>query len=147
MNADDSQNQNDQTIENAAETATNRREFFKKVLFYTSAGAAIQIFAKNQLLAADAPLKPVAADPACQKVAAGLGYVEDLAKALKAHKIQKKDMPGAGGAVTKAADQRCENCALFNMLKKTPAVPSCALIQNCAVNPKGSCNSFAPKPA
>ncbi|CAM6032080.1 unnamed protein product, partial [Sphagnum compactum] len=68
-------------------------------MFYTSAGAAIQVLANSRLFAADATaLKPAATDPACKALikASDLHYVDNLDAGLKAKKIEKKPMPAGG---------------------------------------------------
>lgn len=132
---------------------TARREFFKKVLFYTSAGVVAQAFARTISWAADElkvidMTKTKRKDPANEesvKTAVALGYVSDLSAAIKAKKVTKTDRPGAAGKVVKAADQTCENCMFFNYKKETPAKATCQLLQKVLVDAKGSCNSWSPK--
>ncbi len=137
----------------AVTTNNERREFFKKVLFYTSAGVVVQAFARSISWAADElkvidMTKQKRKDPANEemvKIASGLSYVSDLSAALKAKKITKTDRQAAAGKIVKAADQVCENCQFFNFKKETPAKATCMLLQKVLVDQKGSCNSWAPK--
>ncbi len=136
------------------ETQTsNRREFFKKVLFFTSAGIAVQAFAKSIAWAAEMAVidmtgkkRKDADNTESVNVAKSLGYVPNLAAALKAKKIDKTDKPGTtAGKIWKPTEQVCENCQFFNFKKETPAKPTCMLLQKVYVETKGSCNSWAPK--
>ncbi|OFZ11897.1 MAG: hypothetical protein A2Z20_03090 [Bdellovibrionales bacterium RBG_16_40_8] len=131
---------------------TGRRDFFKKIFFYTSAGVLVHAFARTRAFAAELSLIDMTekkrTDPAnkqCVAGAKGIGYVEDLDKALKDKKINLTDKPGAAGKIWKVAEQTCENCGLYNFKKETPPKDTCALIPACLVHKKGSCNSWNPK--
>ena len=116
---------------------SNRREFFKKVFIYTSAGAMVQVLARN---VAQADLLPIDMtgkkrkdedNKACVVTATSIGYVDSLDKALKDKKITRQ--PG----------ETCEKCMFYDFQKN--GKPTCQLIQKCLVNPKGSCNSWVKK--
>ncbi len=117
----------------------SRRDFFKKAFLFAGAGAIVQLFGKTNAFAA---LKPVLKDPECKGTAGGLGYVDNLALALKNKKIQKS-LRKEPTKTWKPLDQKCSNCMFFgqNMGKHDN---SCQLIPGCAVNPRGSCNSWTP---
>ncbi len=123
---------------------TNRRDFFKQAFAIVGAGAIVQLFTKSNAWAA---LKPVMKDAQCKAQAAGLGYVDDLALALKQNKIQKSPIP-AGAKTWKPLDQKCANCMFYGK-NQTPSKNdnSCQILPGCAVNPKGSCNSWTGKQA
>ncbi len=135
------------------QTISARREFFKKIIFYTSAGVVVQALARSVTWAAEElglidmtkAKRKDAANEESVKIAAGIGYVSNLDAALKAKKATKADKPGAAGKVWKAGEQTCDNCALFNMTKATPVKATCALLPKVLVDAKGSCNSWAPK--
>lgn len=139
--------------ENNAPVESPRREFFKKVLFYTSAGVVVQALAKSVTWAAEElalidmtkTKRKDAANEESVKSAISNGYVANLDAAIKAKKVTKADKPGAAGKVWKADEQTCENCALFNMAKATPPKATCALFPKVLVDAKGSCNSWSPK--
>ena len=125
----------------------HRRDFFKKMLLFTGAGVLAQTLGRTHAFAAD--LLPIdmsgkkrtdADNKACVGVATGLGYTDNLDSSLKAKKIVKADKPGF-----KANEQICSKCMFYNYKKETPEKPTCQLIAQCLVNPKGSCNSWAPK--
>jgi High potential iron-sulfur protein len=139
---------------NQLQKESSRREFFKKVFFYTSAGALIQIFAKNLSFAAASALSLIdmtgkvrtdADNKECVGVAKGIGYVEDVSKALAAKTTTKADRTGSGGKVFKPADQTCDTCMFYNYKKATPPEATCQLLPKCLVHAKGSCNSWSPK--
>jgi hypothetical protein len=135
---------------------TTRRNFFKQVFFYTSAGALTHLLMNSEAFAAGPMLIDMTGlkrkDPenkACVTTAKGIGYVEDLAKAIKDPAAAKKMSPNF--AVTtdkpghKAATQLCDTCMFYNFKKETPAKPTCMLLPACFVHAKGSCNSWAKK--
>lgn len=134
-------------------SANNRRDFFKKLFFFTSAGAIVHLMSKSfSAYAAEATLidmsgkkRTDADNKACVATANGIGYVEDLDKALKAKKITKADKPGANNKIWKPNEQTCKNCSFYNYKKETPEKPTCMLIPQCLVHEKGSCNSWNPK--
>ena len=111
---------------------TNRRDFFKQAFAVVGAGAIVQLFTKSNAWAA---LKPVMKDAQCKAQAAGLGYVDSLALALKQKKIQKSPV-----ANWKPLDQKCVNCMFYGKSDN-----SCQILPGCAVNPNGSCNSWTGK--
>ena len=133
-------------------TSSNRREFFKKIFFYTSAGMLVHALVRAKAFAGELKLIDMSGkkrtdsdNKQCVATAKGINYVEDLNKALKEKKITKKDMPGVGGKTWKAADQTCINCGLYNFKKENPPKATCALIPACLIHEKGSCNSWNPK--
>lgn len=73
------------------------------------------------------------------KTAAGLGYVDSLAAALKAGKIKKVDQ----GAI-KAASQTCAACQFYKEVEKGKA-GTCTLIPKVLVHADGSCNTWVKK--
>jgi hypothetical protein len=131
----------------------SRREFFKKVFFYTSAGALVHVLAKSYSAEAAEPklidmtekMRKDSDNKTCIGIATGLGYVEDLDKALKDKKIVKADKPGANNKVWKPTEQTCENCMFYNFKKESPAKSTCQLIPSCLIHKKGSCNTWTPK--
>jgi hypothetical protein len=72
------------------------------------------------------------------KTAKGLGYVEDLKKALKDKKVTKVDQPGF-----KADQQTCEKCQFYKEVKKGEG--TCTLIPKVLVHGPGSCNTWVKK--
>ena len=142
-----------ETSKEMTQASTPRREFFKKVLFYTSAGVVVQALAKSVSWAAGElavidmtkTKRKDADNEESVKIATSLGYVANLDEALKAKKIAKTDRPGAAGKVIKANEQVCETCMFYNYKKETPAKATCQLLSKVLVAPKGSCNSWSPK--
>lgn len=131
--------------------ANNRREFFKKVFFYTSAGAIVHVLARgHRAQAAELKLIDMTGkkrtdedNKKCVGVAGGLNYVDDLGKALKDKKITKEDKPGANNKIWKTTEQNCSTCAFYTVEGK--GTGKCTLIPGCLVAEKGSCNTWAPK--
>lgn len=130
--------------------SNNRREFFKKAFFYTSAGVLVQTFARYAHSAA-AELKLIditgkkrtdADNKESLGMAQGLGYVEDLKKALAEKKTTKTDRT-AGAKTWKAAEQTCDTCMFYDYKKE--GKPTCQLLPKVLVHAKGSCNSWQPK--
>jgi High potential iron-sulfur protein len=139
-------------VDSTVTAPSNRREFFKKVLFYTSAGVVVQALAKSIAWAGDLAVidmtgkkRKDADNTESVNIAKSLGYVPNLEAGLKAGKIKKEDKPGtAAGKVWKAAEQKCSNCQFYNYKKETPAKATCMLMQKVLVDSNGSCNSWAP---
>ncbi|MCB0351015.1 MAG: high-potential iron-sulfur protein [Bdellovibrionales bacterium] len=135
---------------------TTRRNFFKQVFFYTSAGALTHLLVNSEAFAAEPMLidmtglkRKDAANKGCVTTAKSIGYVEDLAAAIKdpaaAKKASPSYMPHTDKAGHKAATQTCDTCMFYNYKKATPAQPTCMLIPACLVHAKGTCNSWAAK--
>ena len=117
----------------------SRRDFFRNLFLIAGAGAFVQLLKSSKAFAA---LNPVTS-PECKSPATALGYVNNLAVALKNHKITKTAKT-ANGKTWTPLEQHCGNCMFFgkNQGKK---VPSCELLPGCAVSPSGSCNDWQPK--
>lgn len=137
-------------------TPNNRRNFFKQVFFYTSAGALTHLFINSDAFAAEPLLIDITGkkrtDPdnvASVATAKSIGYVEDLEKAIKDPAGTKKAMPNFTAKTDKpgfkAAQQTCDTCMFYNYKKETPAKPTCTLLPKCLVHAKGSCNSWTAK--
>ncbi len=135
---------------------SNRRQFFKQVFVYTSAGALTHLLVNSEAFAAEPMLIDItgkkrtdADNKACVSTAKSIGYVEDLDAAIKNPAAAKKDSPSYMAKTDKpghkAATQTCDSCIFFNYKKETPVKPTCTLLPKCLVHAKGSCNSWAPK--
>lgn len=130
--------------ENSVPTKVNdesngRRDFFKKIFMLAGASVAVQLLARSKAFAALKSYK----DPQCKGPAASIGYVNNLAVALKQKKIHKTAMT-VGGKTWKPLEQHCANCMFFGK-NQGKTVPSCQLMPGCAVSPGGSCNSWTAK--
>ncbi len=131
---------NESNVDSNNVAPADRRDFFKKMLALAGAGAFFQLFANSKAFAA---LKP-ATSPSCKAPAAALGYVNNLAVALKNHKIAKTAKTVNGKTWT-PLEQHCANCMFFGK-NQGKNVPTCALMPpSCAVSPHGSCNDWNAK--
>lgn len=123
-----------------------RRDFLKLSVVSFFAGAAAQglnlgkaYAAKLSLIDLSKKTRKDKENEAAVKVAAGLGYVEDLEKALKDKKIKKVD-----NASFKPSQQNCVTCQFYNEVEAGKA-GTCTLIPNVLVHAKGSCNTWVKK--
>ena len=122
---------------------THRRQFVKFALVGVFANAILQSFssyakaAKLLLIDMSAKKRKDETNQGCVKSAKGLGYVEDLAKALKSKETKKKVI-----GTWKVEDQTCENCQLFDY--KKDGQDTCMVLPKSLVHKKGSCNSWVP---
>ena len=130
---------------------TSRRGFIKSFSAYAAVASTLS-FLSRFAQAAELKLIDITGtkrkDPdneACVKLLKPLGYVEDLAAALKSKQVtNKKDIPGVGGKIWKPAEQTCDTCSLYKE-KRGPTESNCLISPKCLVHAKGSCNTWAPK--
>jgi hypothetical protein len=121
--------------------STSRRNFFKQMITYTAVGVAVQTLAR-QAKAAALKLIDMKSKSPIVDTAKGIGYVENLAAALKAKSTTKTERV-VGTKKFAPADQTCDTCMFFDMQKK--GEDTCTLLPGVLVHKKGSCNSWAPK--